>query len=308
MKKNNKQWFTIILAMWIVLIIGLMAYNILDYIIPFWREVKWIENSSRAYYLANNWIESALYNVNLRNNSWSIDDRTEYWENFVWDISTKYNTFSSWNILPPEWEWNSEYDNNWNIISQWNPIQLSIWNWYLNRTTSIKAAFRVPKINNIWWSTLSWNSMPIISWQLSSNNNSLNASWWIILASNVLSSDKTFSNANINWPSLSWVDLDWNEMSIADFYWNSDITWHCYWTNSWCILKFSIINKLELNLDDIGIPYLEWKNEIDNAFNVIPLRYTKVSAAGKSMWYKKELEIKIPWKTLNQAFDFTVFQ
>jgi hypothetical protein len=102
--------------------------------------------------------------------------------------------------------------------------------------------------------------------------------------------------------------LNWIEMLISDFYWNSDTTWHCYWTNSWCILKFSIINKLELNHHNIGVPYLEWRIDIWTNNSNIPLRYTTVSAAGKSMWYKKELEIKIPWKTLNQAFDFTVFQ
>ncbi len=47
--------------MWLVLISSLFAYTILEYMIPFSKNIKWIENSSKSYYQANNWIEMGLY-------------------------------------------------------------------------------------------------------------------------------------------------------------------------------------------------------------------------------------------------------
>ena len=73
MQKNNK-WSSLLLAMWLVMITSLLAFAILEYIIPFSREIKWIENSANAYYQANSWIEEALYSVYIRNNSWAIVD------------------------------------------------------------------------------------------------------------------------------------------------------------------------------------------------------------------------------------------
>ena len=305
--KNNNKWFSLVLAMWTVIVISLIAYNILEYVIPFWKDVKNIENSSKAYYLANNWIEDWLYFISTRTNEKAEDSKV-----FSSDIDYKFNTFSSWTVLPPAWDGNSNYDDDWNTISQWSPIQLSIWNWYLQSLSDVKIAFRVPNLDKFNLDsvieTLGWGTLPIINWQLSSKNNTLNASWWIILANQVFSSDADFNFNNIILKDLTWYDLSWDSLiSIEDFYWNN-----CNSNGSWCTLKFSVVNKLELNNNNIWVPYLEWKITIDNAWwtsgNNLPLRYTKIESAWKSIWYKKELEIKVPTKTVNQVFDFTVFQ
>ena len=71
------------------------------------------------------------------------------------------------------------------------------------------------------------------------------------------------------------------------------------------------VNNLELNSDNVVVPYLEWQMQLDSGMdldNNIPLRYTRIESGGKSIWYKKELDIRVPTKTVNQAFDFTVFQ
>lgn len=309
MQKNNK-WSSLLLAMWLVMITSLLAFAILEYIIPFSREIKWIENSSNAYYQANSWIEEALYKVYIRNNSWTLEDTTEYYSesDFSWNKGTKYFTSSSWKTLPPPWEWNSKYDidRNWNTISQWNPIQLSIWNWMID--SDFEIAFRVPDLNRDWSSinaeTLSWTSTPIINWQLSSASDTLNASWSIIKGGKILSSDKLFTDNNFFIWESDWALLDWSDSSFNNFYTNN-----CSNSWSWCILKFSVVNKIELDHDNIAIPYLEWLLKLDSGnFMDIPLRYTKITSFWKSYWYKKELEIKIPWQTVNEAFDFTVFQ
>ena len=326
--KNNKKWSSLILAMWIVLIISLMAYNILEYVIPFSKEIKWVENSSRSYYLANSWIEEGLYHISTR-----TDEKAEWYRSYVWDISHMYRTYSSWTILPPAWEWNSNYDDdnidwiidkNLNTISQWNPIQLSVWNGYIQDLSDFNIAFRTPNLDfywsNLYIETLSWGSLAIVNWQLTSFNNTLNANWsvsspyiGIITADSILDSSKKITDGSINIGNLMGKDLNWIGYTLWNFYWDCSIDWNwqCCWSNSWCTLKFSIVNKLELDNNNVAVPYLEWKMLIDNdtdGDNNLPLRYTKIEAKWKSIWYKKELDIKVPTKTVNQAFDFTVFQ
>lgn len=123
MKKNNK-WFSIVIAMWLVIFINLIAIWIIDYIIPFSKSTRNIENSIVAYYQANSAIEDALYYLKENNydawTQWNIDFSGSI-------VDNKYNIIALWNEIPASWEWNSEYDLDWNQIAMWNPIQLEIW-------------------------------------------------------------------------------------------------------------------------------------------------------------------------------------
>ncbi len=290
--KNNKKWFSLPLAMGLVIIISLLAYTILEYIVPFSRDVKWIENASKAYYQANSWIEDALLYIKNR-----ADETWEDFKSFTDKISYSYSTFSSWTILPPSWEWNSEYNKDWNIISEWNPLQLSLWNGYL-WTWDLKIYFRVPDLNRDWDNSdlvLSWSLLPIVSWQLSAEQDVLNSSDSIIKANQIDEREIILNN-------LIWDKLDTTGESMWSFYsTNCNSNWDL------CSLKLSIVNKLESDdiISPVSIPYLEWKIVSDNN---IPLRYTKLQASWKSIWYKKNLDIKVETNTTNQAFDFTVFQ
>jgi hypothetical protein len=286
---NNKKWFSLPLAMGIVIIISLLAFTILEYIVPFSRDIKWVENSSKAYYKANSWIEEWLYHIATR-----VDEIEEKDKNESWNIATQYNTFSSWSILPPPLEWNSEYDNNWNTISSWNPIQLSVWG---VESSEFKIIFRMPSIYDS--KTLNGSEfnpyLPIINWQLSASTNTLNASWSIISADTI--QNKTEIELGI--VTFKWSDLNWTEISFYDFY-----NLNC-WVLYECTLKFSVVNKLETT-DSVIVPYLEW--QFTSWSSIVPLRYSKIESSGKSYWYKKDLEVKVPSQTVNEAFDFTVFQ
>ena len=302
--KNNNKWFSLVIAMLLVIIISLLAITVLEYVVPFSKDIKWVENSSKAYYQANSWIEEGLYSIYERNSSWSIDDREEYSENFWWVISSSFSTNSSWTILPPPWEWNSEYDPNMYVVYSWNPVQLFIWNWYYNPSNEFKLYLRVPDLDRIPSSpeTLSWWSLPIINWQLSSTSNTLNASWSIITATDI---NNINDNSYIDMELMQWVDLDWNETNNQKFWkFYED---NCSWIWSGCTLKLSVVNKLETNTTtSIIIPYLEWK--LDLWTSIIPLRYTNLQTSWRSYWFKKDINIKIPSQTVNEAFDFTVFQ
>ena len=284
--KNNKKWFSLPMAMGIVILITLLSITLLEYIVPFSRDIKSVENSSVAYYGANSWIEEWLYHLSER--TWESD---EWNQDYSWRVSNYYKTYSSWSLLPPLWEWNSEYDIDWNTISAWNPIQLSIWNWYINPVTNIDIMFRVPDLDNSWPATLSWWS--IINWQLSWLNETLNAWISIIKVSDIWL-------WSINMLGINWIDLNWVSTPFATFY-NAN----CNTVSSRCILKFSVVNKLE-TINSILIPYLEWQLEVWT--NTIPLRYTKINWWWKANWFKKELDIKVATETVNEAFDFTVFQ
>lgn len=300
-KLQNKKWFSIVIAILLVILISLLAFLILEYMVPFSRNVKWIENSSKAYYLANSWIEDSLFFIN-RNNIWD-EKHVDFPSSSVW-ISN--HIVASWSLLPPVWQWNSEFDNSWNKISSGFPIQLDIWNNIVSNWWNVRFYFRVPDLD---WKN--WNNErleginPIINWQLSSEFDTLNSTWsWV-------------DSSLINW---SWIDFsfkDWVRLdgTLEDFPSFYDDTSHgCNsWSSKKCSLKLSIINNLNSNIESelVQVPYLEWKIDFDNdnsGINNVPLRYVIIDAAWKSYWFRKDLKIRIPQQSVIEAFDFTVFQ
>lgn len=295
--KSNK-WFSIIMALGIVTIILFNAYFILSYIIPFSKATKWVENSSIAYYQAYKWIENWLWFIGQN------EIGSETWST-IWNSqkSSTLNLTAKSSTIPPSWQWNSEYsqDKNWNIISLDNPIQLVIWNWKITDWNNVIFNFRVPNIWNA--NSLTWNTdYKYIHWSISSENNTLNASWSQITKNDIITYDwydknLKFTDNNIK----NWTDLDWNSTTFNNFY-----NTNCSNSIDSCTLKLSIINKLELT-NWTSIPYLEYKIELPS-WNSIPSRYARIDIDWTSYWYKKNLKVKVPQLTTNQAFDFTVFQ
>ncbi len=306
----NRHAFALILAMWLVIFMVLIAFFILEYMIPFSRNTKGIENASRAYYQAESGIEEALYFVNS-NILWS-EEHINYTSN---TLAYKLDVTASWTILPKPWEGNSEFkdtdwNTDWNIIRSWDPIQLEIWNnefpsWNFS---AVKFFFKVPDLNPSWSEVLAWWTSPIINWQLSSDNNSLNATGSWIYAGDINVDLRTWV-VMFNWSSSNvegikfnkWIDLDGNpnDLNWASWFYASNC-----WVGSWCTLKMSVINKLRLT-DWTPVPYIEWKIE---TWTNIPLRYTIIETSWKSYGFKKDLKVKVPQQTVNEAFDFTVFQ
>ncbi len=300
--KKNKNAFSIVVAMLLVLIMTMLVLYILEYMIPYSKNVKWIENSSNAFYQAENSIEDALYFFKTRSGTTKFDDKSKDFINN--GVDYKYNTTSTWKLIPYNWEWNSEFNLIFNKISHWKPIQLDIWNnLWINWNTS-KIYFKVPNLDfdNITIETLSWWTLSVINWQISADNDTLNAAWSWIKANQICK-----SNWSCSWLSLwalQWQDLQWNEDTTNDVFqkFYSDNCW--IWKK--CSLKFSILNKLELdNNKHTPIPYLEYKIITDKK---IPLRFSRIKSEGKSYGFHKYLEVRVPQQTTNEAFDFTVFQ
>jgi len=309
MKNNNKKALSIILAIILTVIMSLIALYLIDYIIPFSRNVKWIENVSKAYYQAEKWIENSLFYI--KNNFW-----LNYTKNFNSSLAVddKISIIALGSLLPPNGQWNSEFSSNYNRIRISEPIQLEIWDGKFNWSNA-QFTFKIP---DIWpsidsWSILVWWNTEIINWQLIASNWILNADSSQILAdditnrwlvNSILFNWATTNNAGIT--ISNWVDLDWNTTSFNNFYTSNCLAWNS------CVLKMSLLNKLEvLNPDwgdNIPLPYLDWSLNLNNWSNTIPLRYTQIHTEWKSYWFKKMLDAKVPQQTINEAFDFTVFQ
>ena len=298
----NNNWFSLVFAMWIVLIITLIAFSILEYMIPFSKNIKWIENSTVSYYNSNWWIEESLWiiNKNIVGHERLIDFQANT------PIWTKIEIDAKWNLLPLPWFWNSDYDNNWNKIFMWWPIQLEIWNDVTNLEntdwSNINLFFRIPNMD---WNSnlfLFWDTLPIINWQLSAQDDTLNSDNSYIVANDICSSLLNPCNS-LNLNTRNGKNLDWITKTFSTFYDEK-----CESSNS-CVLKLSIINSLKINnLNKIPLPYLEWKIDTISSNKEIPLRYSVIKASWKSYGFRKDLEIRIAQQTISEAFDFTVFQ
>lgn len=323
--KKNKKAISMIIAMWLVLVSTLIALMIFEYITPFSRSVVDMENSSKAYYYANSWLEEWLFKIKSLDDKASIRDLEK--NEIPYFISVNNNQFEeesgeedykkntkwyTYNVLyvsekePEELKWNSDEDNNYNKIYLWSPIQMDIWKIVDSEIwNDIKILFKI----NDWFiynkSVLSTKDKNIISWQLSSED------WYI---------NSTESN------SIKWKDL-WKEKTLDNLFTTDskliitnqqdprnfsnfiDIYNALWCQQKACILKFSIMDDLileEWNNWKI-LPYIEWKIESRIGLK-FRKRYMEVNSVWKSYLYMRDLSVKVPQTTTNEAFNFTVFQ
>lgn len=330
MKNKNKWAFSIVLAMILVIIMLLVAYNLLDMLIPFSKNTKGIENASNAYYQSY-WAVEQSINFIAKNPIWSSTWTSMPW-NVIWSSITMIST---WTVIPEAWKWNSEFDKNWNRIAPGEPVQLYVKN-LIDWNTNTKLYFRVPDLNldKVFNDeTLSWGTLPIINWQISWSWYTLNSSWSQILASEINKSNRhstttyvcgyhscglhhycqTYCTATIDSvPSIlwwkDWIDLNWSWLIFSTAYSDSDKLNSCSW--SWCSLKLSIINELKTTAWT-PLPYLEYKIEFKDSSNnwvPVPEQYVDITTEWKSYWFKKTINTKYRVDTTSEAFDFTVFQ
>ena len=296
MKKNNK-WFALIISMILIIFISLLAISILDHIIPFSKNTKNIENSIWAYYQANSWIENALLAIKWQE-PWF--EQATILSNLA--ISNNFSIMWTWTRIPTINKWNSEFDQNWNKIRLGEPIQLEIWKNMIDPNNT-DFYFRVPNLDNDNTSTetLSWWNIPIINWQLTSQDNILNATWSYIRASDICNSKDLCSE--IDFSEKQWIDLNEDfgiNQKFINYYLNN-----CNDITKKCSLKLSIVNELK-TIHDVNIPYIEWY--IDFGLKNVPLRYAVIKSQWKSYGFKKDLKARVPQQSVSEAFDFTIFQ
>jgi len=276
--------------MWIVLLLSLIGLYLVEYMIPFSRNVKWIENASQAYYKSYAWVEESVLQVY----SWALGINHE---NFFTPWAMKdfeYDFIWSWEYIPAPGNGNAPWDSNYSILSQNEPISLSVWWKDFDLTWSeISIDFRVP---DWFWIDSSWDNQ-IILLQLSGNWDSIfSASWSLI------------TKSDVSWWSFNLLQEDGESLrgtgaTFRNHYWD-------LWCDSSavtdCTLRLSLIRPIFNNTSSRSqIPYLEYQI---NASQAIPYQNPVVSSRGKSFGFSKTLEVFIPQQATSSAFDFTVLQ
>lgn len=307
MKYNSQtSGFSIVLAMWLALLLSYIWLFLLDYMIPFSRNIKWIENASQAYYESYGWLEDALF-TGATNPVWfNVASASSQWYN--------YSITGSWNVIPVPGLGNSRYSSNkdWNKLSQNEPIQLVVWrgrlgSWWANR---IRISLRVPDFDG--------DSIPdslktsdgdseIILWQLTSATSSISTRDGEFITESDINLWITDGSLWTSWVSSYWegVMTDGTDRTFQWFYNNNSSP--CADTNNECVLKISVINPLISASNNSVIPFIEYQIETNSALR-IPLRYSQIESDGNSIGYNKKLNISVPQQTTNSAFDFTIFQ
>ena len=292
---KHTKGFSILIALGFMILMSSIGLYLLEYMIPFSRNIKGVENASQAYYQAYGWVEDALL---YAYSGWLWAEPSDP---LVWSIDFEYTTSASGTLIPEAGKWDSEYDDEWNQISQEKPIQLSIWN---GRLTSwgnrIIVRFQVPNFDGIWWAD-SLDTTPnddLILWQLSSNTESISTRNVAIIAE----SDITWADLEL-W-STGWYGR-WVFPNGATGNFSSFYTANCAGAWSGCILKIAIINPLESSVSWQLFPYLEYQLTTSDP---IPFQYSNISSTGQSVSFKKNLEISVLQQNTNAAFDFAIFQ
>lgn len=301
--QHNKEWLSIVLALWITLVLWMISIIILEYIIPFSRNIKWVENSSSAYYHSYSGIEESLWE--LSQNSVGYNHSTVFTST---STGSRFRLQSTTSLIPPAWDGNSEYDSDWNRFDINFPIQLQLGTSAIN-FNSATFIFRIPDLDRdglINDGNLANVNDPIINMTFSWIN-----SWWspvFISGKDAVNNPNYIKKNQINNSTFSiwWYEgltLDNDTCTIQNFYNN---TCPSVWSGivSDPTLKLSIIDELELVWGQ-KIPYLEYQI---NFWVNVPWRYSQIDAIGQSYGYKKIIDIKVPQLSTNQAFDFAVFQ
>jgi len=355
--QKNTQGFSIIIGIGLIIIMSLVAYLILSYMHSFTQIVSGVQNSAVAYYNAYAWVEESLYHIKQRGDTLT----KEYQDLFSSPWSTPsplplppsrvqpvtFYTTSSAETIPRPWFGQSEFDKNWNIVSQLHPLQIEVW-WasqYNLPTTGLsidglKIYFRAPKLgengpfqastpckDGLWsdgslgcWSPE--NRLPLLMWTLVADDNSLTSTinptvtpWSYIYAHQVGPS---------GWNGSEWKPttvkgevLNTEDPAISSLISPSDpypsfsefYGMKCSAADKKCSLRIGVINNLYDNGvgKKVTLPYLEYKIEMTSD-QVLPDQYTHIRSVGSAGEFRRQIDLFIPQQTVPQAFDFTVIQ
>lgn len=269
------------------------------------QTVQGIESSNAAYYQSVGIIEEQLMEPGVSKRSpWAIQNKNDNYS-YTWR-HLEAQTGSA--IMPIPGYGNSPYDDDYNIISLGEPLQIVIPNWLT--WSNVFFEFRIPQIAESW--TGIDNAMDgsgIILWTIGYSGATLYASGetqifkWIY----VNTSTNQFS-------SFSWTTNTGSSLSIDAFYTQADYlgTAGSKCTGYNCTLKLSMIRPVKTSwtyprwvADGRSLPFLEYKI----TFNIpVPSQFMTLEATAYSYGFQRTKTVRIPQITTNTALDFAVLQ
>ncbi|MDD4529946.1 MAG: hypothetical protein PHO80_00125 [Candidatus Gracilibacteria bacterium] len=292
MLKRNKNGIALILGILVVCGISTIAVFLLERITGISNNTKGIENSTIAYYNAVSAIEEGLFNMTKTNpgaeNSGSGGS--------IYKGGYSYVLKAMALNVPESEEGNSIYDRDYNIISPFDPIELTLpatiiagsWN-------NIKFQFKTPSLGGT--TTLSGGTGSCITWVLYGSGTTAFASGSQITFEKI-------DNTEIILGGKSGVSLTGSGNSFKEFYDSNDSINPFYCNQGKCKLKLFLVDKL-VNTNGQPIPFLEYK--ITGFSNAIPSEYATITANGYSYGFKKTIILKRQQLTTSEYFDYTVF-
>lgn len=295
MRKKNTFWFSIIIAVALTFLLSFIGLFLLEYSIPFARNIKWVENASKSYFQAYAGIEESFYQF------YTNEAGFERNKPLLSLLDYSYTIQGNGIRFPELWEWNSWVDINWNRISRDMPVQLFVGRGRLMTNPFLRFWVRIPNFDTNGIENLDTSiDDDIILWQLSSPNGWLfTRRWWLITESEINGSGVTRNiwtdNGAEQWDinSNTWI-------SFSDFY-----ATNCSRADDECILKISIIGDLLSSSWNNEYPYLEY---FITSSSPLPVPIAQIQVEGKSFNYSRSFDIAVTQETTNAAFNFTIFQ
>ncbi|MDP5039197.1 MAG: hypothetical protein NWP80_02015 [Candidatus Gracilibacteria bacterium] len=288
--KKDKKGAAIVVGMFLMIVVTITMYVLLGQIVPFSKTTSGLKNTSNSYYQAYAGIENSL--LEIKKDSITLNTNPSFPSG---DISNKSKITIRGSLLPPVGKGNSD-NKNYSKISPGNPIQLELpVNLTNTNINNARLCFKVPD----GLGDFNGNN-DIIFWTLSSSDDTLNGTELIkgddIKNSNI---QCTASNGFII-GSKKGNNLSGVEDTFLSFY-NSNCK-----TTVKCTLRLSVINPLKVGIGSgTQISHLDYQIRMGGIIN---LYHSIIESSGKSFGFKKDIEVQVPQTTLNQAFDFTVFQ
>ncbi|EKE29848.1 MAG: hypothetical protein ACD_2C00088G0013 [uncultured bacterium (gcode 4)] len=316
--RSRRKWSALIITIVVIMLVTIMMIYFLEKIVPISKNVKWIENSTIAYYEAQSWIEQWLLAM-----SWSNPALEATWGTLNVNQKYEYSLGSLTDKIPLEWEWNSDYskiDLRWNKFWPGDPIQL-VYNSNM-QLDNLSIVVRVPNLDwdcstHVW---LDWTGSIMVNWSINWSWMTLNSASWI--TANQINTYAPATWLPWNWECSwawaaftfngsgwtiniwNWIDLNWTPKSALAFY-NGSLWANWSACNGWkCNIKFSVINNLKVS--GKSIPYLEYR--LTTSANPIPNQYATINSDWYSYWFKRHIRREMKQLTTNEALDFTVFQ
>jgi hypothetical protein len=299
--RHSSRGSALLIAMIILILVTLLTTVFLELIWGSAQTVQGIEASNVAYYQAVWVIEEQLIAPTVsKKTPWNIAPVVKPTPAGYTGRHLDVSTWAS--IMPEAGKGNSPYDDDYNIISLGNPVQIVIPPWLGNWTT-VSFEFRIPLIGsgstNI---SASMSASGLVLWTLGYSGASLYASgetnifrWWDI-----------GTPTTTLFPAFMGLTNSWSSVPISDFATNVNYlgtNWaNC--VNYACTLKLSMIRPI-LTTDNVSLPFLEYRI---NFWVPVPSQFMTLDATAYAYGFQRTRTIRIPQVTTNTALDFAVLQ
>lgn len=305
---HTSRGSALLISLIILVFVTLLTAAFLEVIWSSSKNVQGIEASNAAYYQAIGIVEEQLISpLVTKKTPWNIEAKSEWTSGFgTWRA---LQTQTGYAIMPRPWYGNSPFDDDYNIISLGEPVQIVIPDWI--NWTNVYFEFRVPKVSAISGTgvVVTQSNSGIVLWTVGYTGASLYASGenQIFRGADINTSTNVFSSFMGQTNTGSYV-------SVLDFYTSSEYLWtsgaKCIQYS--CTLKLSMIRPLSTSAshlwspDGRSLPFLEYR--INFWWVPVPSQFMTLDASAYAYGFQRTYRVRIPQITTNTALDFAVLQ